>query len=156
MRPENTPDLIERARQFAIEKPSVSYIQRKLGIGYNQACELMEHFEQRGIVSKPNSAGVRTVLNGNTSATTDKEINRATINAFLARCINRGAAMALDAEYGLRVVSALVTDNQSVRVDLDNGHILFLDVEHLVPRDPMDPQRFFDAMNKGKPVDARS
>lgn len=27
---------------------------------------------------------------------TDKEINRATINAFLARCINRGAAEALD------------------------------------------------------------
>lgn len=62
MRPANTPEVIERARRFALEKPSVSYIQRKLMIGYNQACELMEHFEADGIVSKPNSAGVRVVL----------------------------------------------------------------------------------------------
>lgn len=29
MRPENTPELIERAKVYALEKPSVSYIQRK-------------------------------------------------------------------------------------------------------------------------------
>jgi S-DNA-T family DNA segregation ATPase FtsK/SpoIIIE len=62
MRPANTPELIERAKQFALEKPSTSYIQRKLMIGYNQAAELMEHFEAEGIVSAPNSAGVRVVL----------------------------------------------------------------------------------------------
>ena len=62
MRPESTPELIERAKQFVLEKPSVSYMQRKLMIGYNHACELMEHFEAEGIVSTPNSAGVRVVL----------------------------------------------------------------------------------------------
>jgi recombination associated protein RdgC len=62
VRPESTPELIEKARQFVMEKPSVSYIQRKLMIGYNHACELMEHFEDEGVVSKPNSAGVRSVL----------------------------------------------------------------------------------------------
>ena len=62
MRPENTPELIERAKQFALEKPSTSYVQRMLGIGYNQACELMEHFEDLGLISKANHAGKRTVL----------------------------------------------------------------------------------------------
>lgn len=62
MRPENTPELLERARQFALEKPSVSYIQRKLMIGYNQACEIMEHFEDQGVVSRCDSHGQRTVL----------------------------------------------------------------------------------------------
>lgn len=62
MRPESTPELIDRARQFVLEKPSVSYVQRKLMIGYNHACEIMEHFEREGIVSLPNSAGKRTVL----------------------------------------------------------------------------------------------
>jgi DNA segregation ATPase FtsK/SpoIIIE-like protein len=62
MRPESTPELIERARQFVLEKPSVSYIQRKLVIGYNHACELMEHFEDEGIVSRTDAQGQRTVL----------------------------------------------------------------------------------------------
>ena len=62
MRPESTPELINRAWKLAQEKPSISYIQRHLMIGYNHACELMEHFEAHGLVSKPNSAGVRTVL----------------------------------------------------------------------------------------------
>lgn len=61
MRPESTPELIERARQFVLEKPSTSYVQRKLMIGYNHACELMEHFEAQGLISPPNSAGLRTV-----------------------------------------------------------------------------------------------
>lgn len=62
MRPENTPELIEKAKALLIEKPSPSYIQRKLGIGYNQAMELVEHFEQLGMISRPNSAGLRTVI----------------------------------------------------------------------------------------------
>lgn len=62
MRRESTPELIERARQFALEKPSISYIQRKLGIGYNHACELMEHFEAAGLISGPDFYGRRHVL----------------------------------------------------------------------------------------------
>lgn len=62
MRPESTPELIERARELVLQKPSTSYVQRHLGIGYNHACELIEHFEAQGIISRPNSTGVRTVL----------------------------------------------------------------------------------------------
>jgi DNA segregation ATPase FtsK/SpoIIIE-like protein len=62
MRPESTPELIERARQFALEKPSTSYIQRRLMIGYNHACELMEHFEAEGTVSPRRPDGTREVL----------------------------------------------------------------------------------------------
>lgn len=62
MRPESTPELIERARKLALEKPSTSYVQRHLMIGYNHACELMELFEAEGLISKRNHAGMRTVL----------------------------------------------------------------------------------------------
>lgn len=61
LRPENTPEVIEQARKLVMEKPSTSYIQRKLKIGYNQAAELMELFECEGLVSEPNTSGVRTV-----------------------------------------------------------------------------------------------
>lgn len=60
---------------------------------------------------------------------TDKEINRATINAFLARCINRGAASALDAEFGLRVVKADATDFGSIRVEFDSGLVIGIATE---------------------------
>lgn len=62
MRPESTPELIERARALVIEKPSASYLQRKLNIGYNHAMELIEYFECAGLVSRPNAANIRTVL----------------------------------------------------------------------------------------------
>lgn len=62
MRPETTPEMVERARKLVIEKPSTSYVQRCLGIGYNHACELMEHFEAEGLISSRNAAGLRTVL----------------------------------------------------------------------------------------------
>lgn len=47
-------------REF--NKPSPSFIQRKMHIGYNAACDLMERMERDGIVSKANHAGKRTVL----------------------------------------------------------------------------------------------
>ncbi len=80
---------------------------------------------------------------------TDKEINRATITAFLARAINRAAASAVDAEFGLRVVKAEVIDQDRIRIDLTNDHIVIVDALHLVPRDPLDPQKLFDAINRG-------
>jgi DNA segregation ATPase FtsK/SpoIIIE-like protein len=62
MRPESTPEMIARARQFVLEKPSTSYVQRKLMIGYNHACELMEHFEAEGLISPRRADGKREVL----------------------------------------------------------------------------------------------
>jgi DNA segregation ATPase FtsK/SpoIIIE-like protein len=61
MMPENTPEIIERARALVLEKPSPSYLQRKLMIGYSQALELVEFFEGTGLISKPNAAGKRSV-----------------------------------------------------------------------------------------------
>lgn len=62
MRAECTPEVLERARVFVREKPSTSYLQRKMQIGYNYAAEIMEHFEQEGMISEPNSCGMRTLL----------------------------------------------------------------------------------------------
>lgn len=43
-------------------KGSTSYVQRVLGIGYNQAARLVEQMERDGIMAKPNSVGKREVL----------------------------------------------------------------------------------------------
>ena len=43
-------------------KVSTSYIQRKLGIGYNKAAKLVEQMEEQGIVSPANHVGKREIL----------------------------------------------------------------------------------------------
>ena len=43
-------------------KCSTSYIQRKLGIGYNKAARLVEQMEDEGVVSSANHVGKREVL----------------------------------------------------------------------------------------------
>ncbi|MCC5986055.1 MAG: DNA translocase FtsK 4TM domain-containing protein [Pararhodobacter sp.] len=43
-------------------KCSTSYIQRKLGIGYNKAARLVEQMEDQGVVSQANHVGKREVL----------------------------------------------------------------------------------------------
>ncbi|MFD1880421.1 DNA translocase FtsK [Paracoccus pacificus] len=43
-------------------KCSTSYIQRKLGIGYNKAARLVEQMEDQGVVSSANHVGKREVL----------------------------------------------------------------------------------------------
>ena len=47
-------------RWFTIS--STSYIQRKLGIGYNKAAKLVEQMEDEGVVSPANHVGKREVL----------------------------------------------------------------------------------------------
>ncbi|MCX8509421.1 MAG: DNA translocase FtsK, partial [Rhodobacteraceae bacterium] len=43
-------------------KVSTSYIQRKLGIGYNKAAKLVEQMEEQGVVSAANHVGKREIL----------------------------------------------------------------------------------------------
>jgi S-DNA-T family DNA segregation ATPase FtsK/SpoIIIE len=43
-------------------KPTTSYIQRRLEIGYNRAARLIERMEDEGVISKPNHQGKREVL----------------------------------------------------------------------------------------------
>jgi S-DNA-T family DNA segregation ATPase FtsK/SpoIIIE len=43
-------------------KCSTSYIQRKLGIGYNKAARLVEQMEEEGVVTRANHVGKREIL----------------------------------------------------------------------------------------------
>lgn len=43
-------------------KPTTSYIQRQLRIGYNRAADLIDQMEREGVVSAPNVAGKREIL----------------------------------------------------------------------------------------------
>jgi S-DNA-T family DNA segregation ATPase FtsK/SpoIIIE len=43
-------------------KASTSYIQRRLGIGYNRAASLIERMENEGVISAANHAGKREIL----------------------------------------------------------------------------------------------
>lgn len=56
--------LVEEARKIILQdgKTSISYIQRRLGIGYNKAADIVEKLEQMGFLSAPNSKGAREIL----------------------------------------------------------------------------------------------
>lgn len=43
-------------------KPSISYVQRQLRIGYNRAAILIEKMEEEGVLSPPNISGKREIL----------------------------------------------------------------------------------------------
>ena len=43
-------------------RPTISYIQRMLAIGYNKAALFIERMEAEKIVSAPNAEGKRTLL----------------------------------------------------------------------------------------------
>ncbi len=44
------------------KRPTISFVQRNLGIGYNRAANLLEAMEAAGLVSKANAAGKREIL----------------------------------------------------------------------------------------------
>ncbi|MFO1117605.1 MAG: DNA translocase FtsK 4TM domain-containing protein [Beijerinckiaceae bacterium] len=60
-------DLYDRAVNIVLRdrKCSVSYIQRRLSVGYNKAASLVERMEQEGVVGKPSHSGKREILVGN-------------------------------------------------------------------------------------------
>ncbi len=61
-----TDPLYDQAVELVVttRRPSASFVQRKFGIGYNRAWQLLEVMERAGIVSQPNAAGKREVLTG--------------------------------------------------------------------------------------------
>jgi len=46
------------------KKCSTSYIQRRLGVGYNRAASLVERMEKEGLVGAPNHVGKREIIMG--------------------------------------------------------------------------------------------
>ncbi|MGO7631933.1 DNA translocase FtsK, partial [Rhizobium ruizarguesonis] len=46
------------------KKCSKSYIQRRLGIGYNRAASLVESMEKEGLVGPANHVGKREIVSG--------------------------------------------------------------------------------------------
>jgi DNA segregation ATPase FtsK/SpoIIIE, S-DNA-T family len=59
-------DIYDQAMAVVLRdrKASTSYIQRRLGIGYNRAASIMERMENEGIVGQANHAGKREILIG--------------------------------------------------------------------------------------------
>lgn len=57
-------DLYSQAKEYVLrdKKPTISYIQRRLGVGYNKAAGFMERMEQEGIVSPPDANNKRHIL----------------------------------------------------------------------------------------------
>jgi S-DNA-T family DNA segregation ATPase FtsK/SpoIIIE len=61
---EEAGDFYDRAVAIVLRdrKVSVSYIQRRLSVGYNKAASLVERMEKEGVVSAPNHTGKREIL----------------------------------------------------------------------------------------------
>lgn len=57
-------DMYRKAIEIVMndKKCSISYLQRKLQIGYNRAARIVEEMEQKGVVSAPNRTGKRDIL----------------------------------------------------------------------------------------------
>ena len=57
-------ELYEEAKEIVLseQKTSISYLQRRLKIGYNRAATIIEQMEQMGILSPINSKGQRDIL----------------------------------------------------------------------------------------------
>ncbi len=57
-------DLYHQAVEIVLKdrKPTTSYLQRRLGIGYNRAASLIERMEEEGIIGAPSRTGRREIL----------------------------------------------------------------------------------------------
>ena len=61
---EELDPLYEEAKNVVLtdKKTSISYLQRKLQIGYNRSARVIEQLEHEGVLSSPNAKGVREIL----------------------------------------------------------------------------------------------
>ncbi|WP_185984328.1 DNA translocase FtsK [Aureimonas mangrovi] len=61
---EDSADLYDQAVAVVLRdgKASTSYVQRRLGIGYNRAASLIERMENEGVIGAANHAGKREIL----------------------------------------------------------------------------------------------
>ena len=61
---EELDPLYEEAKSVVLtdKKTSISYLQRKLQIGYNRSARVIEQLEKEGVLSTPNAKGVREIL----------------------------------------------------------------------------------------------
>ena len=57
-------ELYEEAKEIVLseQKTSISYLQRRLKIGYNRAATIIEQMEQMGVLSPMNAKGQRDIL----------------------------------------------------------------------------------------------
>jgi S-DNA-T family DNA segregation ATPase FtsK/SpoIIIE len=57
-------ELFEEAKRIVLteQKTSISYIQRRLQIGYNRAARIIEQLENMGVLTPPNSKGQRDIV----------------------------------------------------------------------------------------------
>ncbi|WP_457588030.1 DNA translocase FtsK [Ensifer canadensis] len=67
MASEDGNELYDQAVKVVLrdKKCSTSYIQRRLGIGYNRAASLVERMEKEGLVGAANHVGKREIIHGN-------------------------------------------------------------------------------------------
>lgn len=61
---EEADELYEEAKNIILteQKTSISYLQRRLQIGYNRSARLIEQLENNGILSAPNAKGNRDII----------------------------------------------------------------------------------------------
>jgi S-DNA-T family DNA segregation ATPase FtsK/SpoIIIE len=57
-------ELFDEAKSIVLndQKTSISYIQRRLQIGYNRAARIVEQLENMGVLSAPNAKGQREII----------------------------------------------------------------------------------------------
>jgi S-DNA-T family DNA segregation ATPase FtsK/SpoIIIE len=62
-------DLYDQAVDVVLRerRATTSYLQRRLGVGYNRAASLIEQMESEGLISAPNRTGKREILAGSES-----------------------------------------------------------------------------------------
>jgi S-DNA-T family DNA segregation ATPase FtsK/SpoIIIE len=65
-RSQSGDDLYDKAVNVVLKdrRATTSYLQRRLGVGYNRAASLIEQMEQDGLISAPNRTGKREILVG--------------------------------------------------------------------------------------------